>query len=380
MSNVNDFFVPEILADSIRAGLAGVTALYGTGAVRIEMGMGSQKAGTKVTVPYFSALSPAEVITSADDDTEAAVDGISSEKEEATVYQARKVVDATEWSRMSQRPGDDPYVIMVQQALQVIERAIDQSLLDQAYDETRVLVHDGGTNLLDYDMVVDAHSLLGDELENIALMSVHSKTLATLRKLKGTDGRPLLVEPASPDIRLRYFAGVPVMTSDRLGIQAGTWGAVTPTGGGPTLTLSGTPKNNYSLVVEITLAGTRGNAKFRYSLNGGKTWTKNILTAATYLMPGTGTTLEFASGSYTTSHSYAAAVDATQYRSIICKRDSMVAWINSSPVVMEDVNVSKPSRIAGIHTWFAPHVYRNMPDKTLPGVVLIKHGITPPAP
>ncbi len=62
---------------------------------------------------------------------------------------------------------------------------------------------------------------------------------------------------------------------------------------------SSTPNDDYDLVVKILSAGVDGkvgNATFVYSLDGGRTWSDEIATAATYAIPSTGITLAFTSG------------------------------------------------------------------------------------
>jgi hypothetical protein len=80
----------------------------------------------------------------------------------------------------------------------------------------------------------------------------------------------------------------------------GSSSAVTQSGAGPLVTLSGNPLCHYKIKVEILLGGARGTATFRYSLDDGYTWSGTIATAATYLMYdgsfSTGVTLNFATG------------------------------------------------------------------------------------
>lgn len=78
---------------------------------------------------------------------------------------------------------------------------------------------------------------------------------------------------------------------------AGTNSSVTQTGGGPAVTLTGTPDDDYSVIVEILLGGVVATATFRFSLDGGDSYSGTLLTAATYLLP-SGVTLNFAAGTY----------------------------------------------------------------------------------
>jgi hypothetical protein len=79
---------------------------------------------------------------------------------------------------------------------------------------------------------------------------------------------------------------------------AGSLTAVTetPASTGPAVTVTGTPNDSLWVVVKIVRAGARGTAKFRVSLDDGLTYGPTLLTAATYLIPKTGITLEFGTG------------------------------------------------------------------------------------
>lgn len=75
-------------------------------------------------------------------------------------------------------------------------------------------------------------------------------------------------------------------------------GAVTETGTGPAITATGTPYNSEEWKVRFTKAGALGVALFQYSRDGGDTWSGEIVAAATYPVPNTNVTLNFAAGSY----------------------------------------------------------------------------------
>lgn len=373
----DDLFVREIAEQAVSAGLSGMKALYGSSAVILNNTLLSQTLGEKVLVPYTGSLSPMTVRTSAQDNTEPEVDGIASDTEESVVYQGSKIIEATEWARQSQKQGVDPYETMASQLVEVAERAIDTTLIDQAFDEDRVLVHDASSDEIDWKMCVDGQSLFEDEgLLDIALMIVHSNTLKSLRNIVDGNGRPMLQEPTAPGLP-HMFAGAPIAVSNRLGVQGGSWSAVTPSGTTPpTVTLSGTPTGAFKLKVKITKAGTRGTSQFKYSTNGGYVWSKPRATEATFEIPESGTTINFAAGTYAIDNLYSATVTATTYRSIIAKTGSMCAYVNGSPVILSQANISKPSMRTAIHIWFAGHVYRVMRGKSLPGVVMLKHKVS----
>lgn len=59
---------------------------------------------------------------------------------------------------------------------------------------------------------------------------------------------------------------------------------------------SSTPVDDYDLVVKILVGGAVATATFAYSLDGGRTYSAEIATAATYAIPSTGITVAFSSG------------------------------------------------------------------------------------
>ena len=83
------------------------------------------------------------------------------------------------------------------------------------------------------------------------------------------------------------------------------------------VTTSGTPKDAYSLAVLITKAGAVGVSRFRYALDGdnpiGPTWSPEIATAASYVLPGTGLTLAFGVASYVLGDVYSSTCTAPGY-------------------------------------------------------------------
>lgn len=94
---------------------------------------------------------------------------------------------------------------------------------------------------------------------------------------------------------------------------AGTLSAVTASGGGPTVTVSGTPYDAYTAIVKMTLGGAVGTSKFKYSLDNGQTWSAEITTASTYPIPDTGVTVAFAAGTYVLDETYSFTTTAPSF-------------------------------------------------------------------
>lgn len=86
-----------------------------------------------------------------------------------------------------------------------------------------------------------------------------------------------------------------------------TQGAVTQVGTGPVVTLTGTPADNYSVILTITTGGTLGVAVFKYSLDGGATETTLVTTAATVALGASGLTANFPAGTYVLATTYSSS-------------------------------------------------------------------------
>ncbi len=86
---------------------------------------------------------------------------------------------------------------------------------------------------------------------------------------------------------------------------AGSSSAITRSNGtvGPLPTLTLTPNDQYENVLVIGTGGAVGTATFTYSTDGGNTYSEELATAATYLLP-TGVTVNFTAGTYVAGETY----------------------------------------------------------------------------
>lgn len=84
---------------------------------------------------------------------------------------------------------------------------------------------------------------------------------------------------------------------------AGSSTAVTQVGTGPAVTLTGAPFDQGEGIALITLGGAIGVSRFKYSLDGGDTYSAELATAATVLLPNN-VTLNFAAGTYVVATTY----------------------------------------------------------------------------
>lgn len=84
---------------------------------------------------------------------------------------------------------------------------------------------------------------------------------------------------------------------------AGTAGSVVNVGGGPVITLTGTPNVGANVIIAIQTGGTIGTSTFRFSLDGGDTYSAVYSTASTFLLPH-GVTANLAAGTYVAGATY----------------------------------------------------------------------------
>lgn len=99
---------------------------------------------------------------------------------------------------------------------------------------------------------------------------------------------------------------------------AGSLGSITKVGShaGPTISdNSSTPYNDYEVVIEIMVGGALGTAKYRYSLDGGRTYSPSITApvGGSVTLANTGIALTFAAGTYVVGHKYTIAPSAPTY-------------------------------------------------------------------
>lgn len=126
---------------------------------------------------------------------------------------------------------------------------------------------------------------------------------------RGTDTNQVVTDLGSGplvDATIKHLLqsnGKPVIALKATAGTAGSSSAVTQSGAGPAVTLSGAPYDQGEGIVEIMFPGARGTATFRYTLDGGDSYSDTFATAATYALPN-GVTLNFAVGTYVLGETY----------------------------------------------------------------------------
>lgn len=219
-----DLFVPELVADSVQGYVAaGVVALFGTGAARIETGMpdGKTRVGDSVKVPYFGSLGEMEDI--ATDGDALTPKAFAQTNESATVTHSGIAIEITK--RIASN-SDDPSGELARLMVESLRRRADKALIDAAASATGwgsyTVDVTGTSENISYDLVVDGMNTLGDEAGDWAALCVHSATLKHMYKERDADGRPLL-SPNAFEGRLPTYFGLPVIQSDRLPVATGDY-------------------------------------------------------------------------------------------------------------------------------------------------------------
>lgn len=213
----SDVVVPELLQEAIQSEFAGMTALAGSPCAIMNNSLpDSARGGDRVKVPYFDNLGELDDIAQEGDALTPRKLTMSSET--ALVQHSGVAFELTEWAQIAASYAD-PYKEAARQVAVATKRRADKGLIDCATSGLsssyiKDVYSASVPRTIDYDMVVDAKMLWGDEQEDIELMAHHSKTLGDLLKLKTADGSPLLgtAQDGSPG----NFVGIPRRTSDRL--------------------------------------------------------------------------------------------------------------------------------------------------------------------
>lgn len=142
-------------------------------------------------------------------------------------------------------------------------------------------------------------------------------------------------------------AGGPIYCCRVAGTVAGTTGAVTKTAIGTstgTVAAAGAAFNRFDVVVEITKSGSVATGEFRYSLDGGRTFSESLTipSGGTYAIPRTNVTLTFTPGAgpmnFEKGDLFKATTTAPHYSTteLALAIDALRTYLGSAPVFTLD--------------------------------------------
>lgn len=102
-------------------------------------------------------------------------------------------------------------------------------------------------------------------------------------------------------------------------LTSGIGGVISTNRSGPAVTFTGTPAATAQIIVEITTTGDLNVGAYRYSLDGGATYTAPATLPAdgTDVLGASGITANFVAGTYTDGDYYMANVGVTDVRDIL---------------------------------------------------------------
>jgi hypothetical protein len=394
---ITDGIDPEILTEAVQGAFAGKNAFMGSFLVAVGAAIvdGSfpesnpKRIGTTVEVPYFGVIGP---FVNNPDGSAVTPQKLQQTSETAVVSRDSLAFEVTRWAENGWR--GDPYAESARQINVQATRAMDKRLIDCAvatgapiksrYAASAITI----ANYLDWDAVIDARAMWGDEDEMIVGMVMNSAAKADVLKLKDGEGRPLMV-PTMNQGDFDRFAGLPMHVSDRMSLDGSSMGAVTAAGTAPpTVTLAGTPMGGFNLVIDVVVGGLLAATTVRFSTDGGQSWSATMPAAASLVLTDTavdsivgvngetGITATMAAGTYNADNTYESEA-LLKARTLLLKRGALAFWYNRDALeLLTDKDILADSRLGAMHLYGAAHRYRRIPGGPTPGVIIIEHNVS----
>lgn len=399
-----DVFNPETLVEAVQGAFAQKTAFMGSalaslGVVSVagQMPQGGPKAiGTTITIPYFGVLG--EFVNNPDGS--AITPGkLQQTTETNTVTRDSLAFQVSRWAEgnaaINPNVGD-PYEESARQIVEQARRAMDKRIITAA-SAAGVYVNDVYSSTvpvtMSWDLCVQSKFQgWGDEQDDVVAILVHSQTHKDMLLLKDTTGRPMLLASQTLGGPVQEFAGLQVVVSDRVPLTGSTMGAVTSSGTSPPVaTLTGVPLGAWKLQIDA-ITGDATTIAFRFSVDGGNTWSASTITAHDDGVPvaltdtnidsivgvngKTGVSVAFAAGTFNADNLWTstASLKAT---SLLLKRKALAFWYADQHLRLQTAeDVTADTDIAAMHLYAVAHRYRRVPNGTKPGVIQIAHNVS----
>jgi hypothetical protein len=384
----------QILEETVRGHFAGKNAMMdsilvtqGAVVVNSQMPHGRESLDNEITVPYFGTIGEFE-----DNPEDQAVvpKVIKGTNEKATLGRSSLAFETTTWARNSGPQDVDLYDEGSVQIAAAAKRKMDSLCVGAAAGtplQLDAFNASGSPSYLDWDMMADGQALLGDEDGDIVAMVTHSRVKADLRKLLDANGRSLLVD-SMKEGEVARFQGIPLIISDRAALTGSSMGSVTEAGASVgNVALTGTPTGPWDLQIDIQTGGSRGTATFKFSTDGGNTWSAELTTAASVELIDTaadslvgqngktGLTATFGVATYNSASVYSAKA-ILKVSSLILQKGAIAFWYSAANMGLEtDKDILKHNDVAAMHMYRAVHRYRRRRGGSRPGVVALRHNV-----
>lgn len=393
--------IPEVLADTVRGAFAKKTAIIDSplvsgGAVMINgsLGNGRSVLGQSINVPYFGTLGEFEDRTESQSAT--VVKAVAT-GETATVVRGSLAFEVS-YSARNLGSDVDPYEEHARQIMQAARRRMDRQLVVAGasspllYDVYNASV----PHYFGYQDVVRAKAIkLGDDAsqDQVVAMVMHSMVHGDLLSALDSVGRPL--NTVVQDGAITRMAGIPILVSDSVPLTSSDMGTVTASGTTPpTVTLAVADATNmgpWNLVLDCVGAGNPGTATFRFSTDGGNTWSATMTTPAhstatalTDTNPDslvgnngkTGLTWSIANAALAADNQWIATAKLKAETQIWC-RGAAAFWYDEAGLeLLTDKDILEHTDLAAMHLYSVAHLYRRRNGGTKPGVVRIATNVS----
>lgn len=215
MSTKNSQLIPELFAEAVAKGFAGMNAFEGTGCAIVDTSMTSRTIGEKISVPYFNALG--EFAELSDGEAITPTQFVSS-REQNTVKRYGLGFNMTRWKKLAE--AGNPYDVASKMVVEAARRKIDSLLVGAALaDLPEGMTYDisseqGSASKLSYGAFIAGLAKFGDEQNEKITVIMHSAKWAEMVALMGSDGHPIFADAVKGGGKSIF--GCPVILSDKL--------------------------------------------------------------------------------------------------------------------------------------------------------------------
>ncbi len=395
----SDVIDPVIFTESVKGAFKGKNAFMGSalvssGAVLVAdtMPEGGQGAiGKTISIPYFGTIGK---FVNNPDGSAVVPNKLAQMQEQGTVARSSLAFEVSVWAQglaQSNTKLGSPYQEGVRQIQEQAVRRMDELIVGACKGTSLVrnVYSSSSPTYVDFRQLIRTRTKFGDEQDDIVAIIAHSQAQADMAELTDSNGRPLMLESiAQGQEAVRTFAGIPLIVSDNVPLDGSTMGAVTEAGANVgNVSLSGTPLGAFDLKIDMVAGGALGTATFRFSTDGGSTWSETLTTAATVELKDTtidslvgingetGLTAAFGVATYDAASVYSSTANLC-VSTMIIKRGAAAFWYNGSRLGSKfDVDILADTDIVAQHLYAVPHLYRRARGGSRPGVAMLKHNV-----
>lgn len=213
----SDLIVPDVLAEELSKGIAGMEVFNGSGVFTVNPGLqaGPRQVGNDITVPFFESIGKAQQVPAGG---ALSPKKLSMTSETGTVVHIGDAVSISGWAARAKATGRSIYDVARDQLMMGFRAKVEDLMVDAlvARAVAGSMVYDGSAGNFDVPAIVGLQKKFGDELASgggLALWAMQSKPYWDAAQLADSTGRPLLTANAGEE--LMRLGGKQVAMSDR---------------------------------------------------------------------------------------------------------------------------------------------------------------------